>query len=174
MLSTALGPVLDGSRPKEFAPTATSGAVLTRLLFEDIEMTQQSPRGRISISARRGRYDLWNRALVLDGRVELRIGSLAPVVGPQAVIFTEHPGLFFPRGRLLGDGMTGSQMFLLDEQAQLSATEAGPTMSYDDLVDRRERRVLEHLLDRVPPSLKPLAVAVLARGGNRAHPGSPQ
>jgi hypothetical protein len=135
---------------------------VTRLLFETLVIKRVSAELGISFEADRGRYDIHAGTLVLEGNVTMRTSLGEEINAPRAVLSREHDGLYLPLGYDRGDKPDRQRRFVvLNDKGELSATTGGEPISYEDLIEKRERLVLNHYVDRAPPALRPILIAAL-------------
>lgn len=135
---------------------------VTRLLFETFVINRLSDELEVSFEADRGRYDMHAGTLVLEGNVIMRTSLGDEINAPRAVLSRQHDGLYLPLGYDRHDKPDRQRRFVvLNDKGELSATTGGEPISYEDLIERRERLVLTHYVDRAPPALRPILIAAL-------------
>lgn len=144
-----------------------AGPIVTRLLFENLSIRQQSPGKELSLEADRATLNFDSETLVLDGRVVMRTSGGEEVRSRRAVLSGEQDGMYLPLGHTRGGRHLATSSFLvLDSQGRLSATPGTRHIAYEDLIEKRERLVLDHFAKRAPQALKPLLMAILAQLGS--------
>lgn len=169
-------PRVDGDDPFASGSGSRSSAdveglpPLTRLVFEQIEITLDTAKARFILRARGGRYDIFTGTLVLEGDFRLEAPDGEVLEASRAVLSRDRPGLFLPIGQVVGDHHDPRSFFaVLDEAGRLSRTTRAKPMTYADLIESRERLVLMHYAEHAPQALRPLIAAMLAglRGAGR-------
>ena len=77
----------------------------------------------------------------------------------------DYNAMFARGGRWQGGRRIGRSVYLVvDHLGRLSTSGGMFEPTYADAVERRERMLLEHLLERAPSALKPLLYALLQAG----------
>jgi hypothetical protein len=146
-------------------PVRADKKTLTRALFKDLTITQISPTTTLVLSAARGRLDLDTETLILEGGMTVANGSGQAFEAPHAVLAGDYNAMFARGGRWQGGRQIGRSTYLVvDDIGQLSTSGGMFEPTYADAVERRERMMLEHLLERAPSALKPLIYALLQAG----------
>ena len=173
---SALLPRVEGDDPLSGASSPRSGTELdrlppiTRLVFEQVEITLDTPRTQVTLHALSGRYDIFGGTLLLEGSFRLEAPDGEVLEAPRAVLSRDRPGLYLPAGQVV-EGRHDPRSFfaVLDEAGRLSRTTGAKPMPYADLIESRERLVLMHYAEHAPQALRPLIAAMLAglRGAGR-------
>lgn len=142
-------------------------ALVTRLVFDRVVIDLSGPEMQLSLEAEHGRYDIDSGTFALDGQVVVRTPDGHEIHAANAVLSRDHHGLYLPFGYTRGgQAERGSFFVVVSNQGELSITHGTGRISYEDHIEERERLILHHYLDRVPPELKPLAIAILSGMGS--------
>lgn len=143
---------------------------LTRVLFKDLRITQVSQTTTLALSTGRARLDVDSGTLILEEGMTVSNDFEQSFEAPHAVLTRDYNAMFARGGRWQGGRRIGRSVYLVvDDTGRLSTGGGMFEPTYADAVERRERMLLEHLIERVPSSLKPLVYALLQAG----HSGRP-
>jgi hypothetical protein len=147
-----------------------SGGAHGRVLFEGLAIRMiERGGGELLLSAKRGRLSFAPDTLVLDGRIEMRTPVGEELRSSRAAFSAGFEGIHLPAGYAIGGTPFAKGALVVGAEGRLAPAADVAAVRLDDRLERTERQLLAHLVERAPRELRPLIFALLA---SLAPPGS--
>lgn len=133
------------------------GASMPRVRFEDFALHLSRPSGdTLDLQAATGQLNTGGRILILDG-VRISISRGDSIWAPRAVFSEDLDGLRLPLGYVTnGQRAVGDTFLVVNDTNRFEAARDVPALDDADSIEKKERLVLAHLLERAPPALQPM------------------